>query len=249
MRKFLILLFVIFSLNLFAGIYKVYFINGGVIVLKEKPDFSPKRIIGVMPDGKKIVFLKKLVDFKRTEEANKPEPKSKKIVKQKKKIKVIPSVKHSSKPPLIITEATVGKKEKKGKKTKDKKETNPWTSWKNEGAKDSNLSEGDASDSGEMNEEDAKKYWRSQFIRVNNSITNTKDEINVIQEELNRLTSQKLNTDDNIMIMKINGQISKLEKQKKVLESKLKKYKKQKEDLKDKARRAGALPGWYRDLI
>ncbi len=247
MKKALLFILLIFSFNLFAGIYKVYFKNGGFLVLKEKPDFSKERIIGVTPDGKKILFTKRLVDFEKTEKANKPKKVSKQIKEKKKAITVIPSKPSIKKPPLIITEATIGKKDKE-KKDKSKKEQNPWMSWKNE-IEEGDLGSGSNSPVEGMSEEEAKKYWRSQFKKVNAAIKNTQDKINAIQEELNRLMTEKLNTDDNIVIMRINGEMQKLEKKKKQLEEKLKKLKKQKEDLKDKARRSGALPGWYRDLI
>ncbi len=248
MKKVLILLLLVFSFNLFAGIYKVYFVNGGILVLKEKPDFSKERVIGITPDGKKIVFLKRLVDFEKTEKANQPKKAEKeKKAEKKKAITIIPSKPTNKKPPLIITEATIGKKDK-DKKKKNKKEQHPWMSWKNEvGESDAGLDSDSPVE--EMSEEEAKKYWRGQFKKINTAIAKTEKKIKEIQEEMNRLMTEKLNTDDNIVIMRINGEMQKLEKKKKELENKLKKYKKQKEDLKDKARRAGALPGWYRDLI
>ncbi len=250
MKKGLIVLFIIFAFNLFAGIYKVCFVNGGILVLKEKPDFSKERIIGVTPDGKKIVFLKKLVDFEKTEKAN--APKKKVIEKTKKTIKVIPSKPKPTKEPLIITEATVGKKKTdKDKKDLKKKEKNPFMSWKEEAA------EGDLRDTEAkgvspiegMSEKEAEKYWRSQFIRINTAIAQTEKSIRKVEEELNRLMTEKLNTDDNIVIMRINGEMEKLEKKKKELKKSLENLKREKEKLKDKARKSGALPGWYRDLI
>ncbi len=250
MKKVFMLLLFIFSINLFAGIYKVYFVNGGILVLKEKPDFSKERVIGETPDGKKIVFLKKLVDFEKTEKANRP----KKIKKEtqgkkekKKSVIVVSSKSTAKKQPLIITEATVGKKDKE-KKKKSIKEQNPWMSWKNETAEKDVVSDSNSSTTG-MSEEEAKKYWRSQFSRINSAIKETQTKINAIQEELNRLMTDKLNTDDNIVIMRINGEMQKLEKKKKELENNLNKLKKQKEELQDKARKSGALPGWYRDLL
>ncbi|BBB33029.1 hypothetical protein TTHT_1526 [Thermotomaculum hydrothermale] len=254
MKKVVVMLFVLFAFNLFAGIYKVYFINGGILVLKEKPDFSKKVIIGITPDGKKISFPKKLVDFKKTEEANKPEKKKKVVETQKKTIKILDSKetieKKSKKKPLIITESTV-KLEKKDKKKEKNKKANPYMSWKNEEpeADITNDSAAAMSPTEGMSEEQAEKYWREKFITLNNSIKKTKEEIDAIQKELNRLMTEKLNTDDNIVIMNINAQMTKLEKKKKKLQERLKTLKKQKEDLQEQARKSGALPGWYRDLI
>ncbi len=255
MRKVIILLFVVFSINLFAGIYKVYFINGGIVVLKEKPDFSKERIIGITPDGKKIVFLKKLVDFDKTKKANAPSKNKKEKEKLKSKtISVIPPAAKSSsnKKPLIITEATVGKQKKKSKKVGNEKKNNPYMEWKQEALKDDSrdLPLGDVPPpvSG-MKEKNAEMYWRNQFKKINSAIEQTEKEIKFVQEELNRMMTDKLNTDDNIVIMQINEDMQKLEKKKKLLEKKLNRLKKEKSDLQEKARKSGALPGWYRDLI
>ncbi len=253
MRKVIILLFVVFSINIFAGIYKVYFINGGIVVLKEKPDFSKERIIGITPDGKKIVFLKKLVDFEKTKKANAPtkEKKEKQELKSKTVNIIPPAAKSSSnKKPLIITEATVGKQNKEDKKLE--KKYKPYMEWKKETFKnysrDLPLRDVPSPVSG-MNEKDAEKYWRNQFKKINSAIEQTEKEIKIVQEELNRLMTDKLNTDDNIVIMQINEDMQKLEKKKKLLEKKLNRLKKEKSDLQEKARKSGALPGWYRDLI
>ena len=253
MKKVLAVLLLIFSFNLFAGIYKVYFVNGGILVLKEKPDFSKKRVIGETPDGKKIVFLKKLVDFEKTEKANKPkeikkQPQGKK--EKKKSVIVVPSKSTAKKKPLIITEATIGKKANEEKKKTTKKETNPFMSWKNEVSDRDIASDSvSASPTEGMGEKEAENYWRTQFKKINASIKQTEENLKKVKEQLNSLMTEKLNTDDNIVIMRINGEMQKLENKKKKLENNLKQLKKQKEELKEKARRSGALPGWYRDLL
>ena len=254
MKKVLAVLLLIFSFNLFAGIYKVYFVNGGILVLKEKPDFSKKRVIGETPDGKKIVFLKKLVDFEKTEKANRPkvDKKEKRAIKEEKK-KTVTAVTPKSatqKQPLIITAATIGKKANEKKKKTTKKETNPFMSWKNE-VSDRDIASDSvpASPTEEIGEKEAENYWRTQFKKINASIKQTEENLKKVKEQLNSLMTEKLNTDDNIVIMRINGEMQKLENKKKKLENNLKQLKKQKEELKEKARKSGALPGWYRDLL
>jgi len=251
MKRFLLILLILFSVNVFAGYYKVFFKNGGVLILKSKPDFSKEKVYGITFEGKKVVFSKKYVDLEKTKKANMPKPKETKKKTDSKKTAeksnpfVYPKTK---KPPLIITEATVGKREKKDKPTK--KKSNPFMSWRDEegGAPPEDYLEG--SELGRFgSEEEAERYWRSKFIAVNNSIKETEDAIKKIQSELNRLFTEKLNTDDTIYIMKINQEMEKLEKKKKSLEKKLIQLKKRKKELKEEARRAGALPGWYRDLI
>ncbi len=251
MKKVVVFMLILFSLSTFAGIYKVYFINGGLLVLKEKPDFSKEKIIGITPDGKKIMFRKKLVDFEKTKKANEKK-KSEKKEKKKKSIKVIPSKPQTTYKKnnrvLIITEETIGRKKEDNKKKKEKSK-NPYMAWKDEVNEIAESGEDSYSETEGMSEEEAKAYWRGKFIKVNKAIEQTSKKIKNIQSELNRLLTEKLNTDDNIVIMQINAEMEKLEKKKKQLEEKLKNLKKEKEKLKDEARRAGALPGWYRDLI
>lgn len=255
MKRLVLILLILFSVNVFADYYKVYFKNGGVLMLKNKPDFSKEKVYGITFEGKKVVFSKKYVDMEKTLKANKPKPK--KEVKKKKvkktNMKSNPFVSSKNKkPPLIITEATIGKKNKDKKKKAvkaGKKKTNPFMEWMDDD--DGSLAEPAEEDgiSTFANEEEAKKYWRSKFIAVNNSIKETENSIKKIQSELNRLFSEKLNTDDTFYIMKVNKKMEQLEKKKKALEKKLLQLKKKKNKLKDEARKAGALPGWYRDLI
>ncbi len=146
------------------------------------------------------------------------------------------------------TKKTQQKKHQKKKTTK--KETNPFMSWKNE-VSDRDIASDSvpASPTEEIGEKEAENYWRTQFKKINASIKQTEENLKKVKEQLNSLMTEKLNTDDNIVIMRINGEMQKLEKKKIELENDLKKLKKQKEELKEKARKSGALPGWYRDLL
>ncbi len=269
MKKLIVILITLFSLAVFAEGYKVYFKNGGFMVLKQKPDFSKEKVVGILPDGNKILFSKSQVDFERTEKANSPkkEVKPKKSEKKQdisKKSNPFVSAKKSAtaKKPLIITEQTVGRKTnnkgsntKASSKKKKLKPSNPFQNWMKEESKEipsdnpGIINDAPPSNSAGADEKAMELYWRTKFTEVNNAIKETEQKLKAVSEQLNRLMTEKLNTDDTIYIMRINKQMNELEKKKKELQKQLSDLKAEKENLKESARKAGALPGWYRDLI
>ncbi|GEM_PF-2095412 len=271
MKRLMLLIILFFAVNVFAGYYKVYFKNGGFVLLSKKPDFSKQKIVGYTLDGRKILFSKRMVDFEKTKKANakvkvKKNKKTARVTKNKKSIYRID--KRTGKRTLIITDETIGRNTYKSKEPEKKnEELPPYFQWKNEKAEkehpvrefdyekyDEAMEEGkilneDKGNVQEGDEEMGEAYWRNRFKNINNAIKKTEDKIKKIDSELNRLLTDKLVTDDNIYIMKINKQMNELREKKKKLEKKLKEYKKAKKDLIEEARRSGALPGWYRDLI
>ncbi len=102
----------------------------------------------------------------------------------------------------------------------------------------------------EMGEEQKKQYWRSQYQRQKQLVEDLKRRIRELNEEIPALWSQFYAWDDpayrdGVIKPKIDKKLQEIEELKKRLPEEEKKLPK----ILEKARKDGALPGWFRDLV
>ncbi len=101
----------------------------------------------------------------------------------------------------------------------------------------------------EMGEEHKKQYWRNQYIRQKQLIEDLKRRIDELNSEIPALWNQFYAWDDpsyrdGVIKPKIDTKLKEVEELKKRLPEEEKKL----PEILEKARRDGALPGWFRDL-
>ncbi len=102
----------------------------------------------------------------------------------------------------------------------------------------------------EMSEEQKKQYWRSQYQRQKQLVEDLKRRIRELNEEIPALWNQFYAWDDpayrdGVIKPKIDKKLQEIEELKKRLPEEEKKLPK----ILEKARKDGALPGWFRDLV
>ncbi len=101
----------------------------------------------------------------------------------------------------------------------------------------------------EMGEEHKKQYWRNQYIRQKQLIEDLRRRIDELNSEIPALWNQFYARDDpsyrdGVIKPKIDRKLKEIEELKKRLPQEEKKL----SEILEKARRDGALPGWFRDL-
>ena len=187
-----------------------------------------------IPTGTKVQQEK----TEKKEEEKKQEEKKKKEEKKEKKLKRVwtdKDLKEIRKERLNITEVSPEPDEKDKKKKEKKKITNP---------PDLVI---DKSKGEKPDPKKTEKYWRERKQALVDKIKANEQAIKDMQAKLFQLQNQLNGTDivsDRLRFeQEIRDTYNKLENYKKGLE----RMKQELEDLKDEARRAGALPGWVRD--
>lgn len=255
MRVLKILIIFTFCISLFAN-YTLVLKNGQKFVLKEKPDLNSKVVKVKLTNGKNYVFRKDLIDLKLTEKANAKNITKKEVVSQSIENK---KIKNKTKP----EEKKVKEKTNKNKKvivvneknfirTVEKPDPKRKVEKKNY---DSEISESE--ESGEEagpkkyeptdNEGNTEGYWKNLFKQNKVKINASEYKIKQMEISMTQMATAKLGSTDTMYIMQISNEMDKLQvkidKEKKHLEA----LKKEKRELLQKAKRAGAWPGWYRD--
>ncbi len=104
-----------------------------------------------------------------------------------------------------------------------------------------------ASEGGDENNPKSETYWRKRFQKLRDKISQTEQELDVLQRELNKDQVQYYPDPQKALQQQysrsdINEKTAKIEAKKKELES----LKQQMSDLEDDLRKAGGDPGWAR---
>lgn len=263
-RLMLAIVVLIISLPVMAG-YKLVFQNGAVLDLKEKPDLTLRLIQGETLTGKAVIFPARLVDISATQRLNdellkpgdpvapKPEPGPSKSMERIEPVVAQPSGPElpvqDRKEPLVITNDTIPASDRKPES--DQTETGQTGEAEARRNVETGVEEGvPRSETGYVDSTGrGESYWRSKFQNNRNQIQQTEKTLQDVQLELNRLASERIQTDDEVYRRQLIGEIQELEKRKKTLQDQLAGLKQEKQELKEQARRSGALPGWYRDYV
>lgn len=249
------------TLPVLAG-YKLVFQNGAMLELKEKPDLTLRLIQGETMAGKAVIFPARLLDRSATERLNEQELKPNDPVAERpeplpaKPMKTVEPVRpeqatvsEPSGEPLIITNDTIQRP------VPEKKPDSPPATEGGESEARRNVDTGmeqglSPRDSGYVDDKGrGESYWRSRFENNQKMIQRTEKSLEELQLELNRLAGEQIQTDDEVYRRRLIGDIQELEKKKKTLQDQLDGLRKEKQELKEEARRSGALPGWYRDYV
>ncbi len=260
-RVFVFIGILILSFPALAG-YKLVFINGATLELKEKPDLTLRLIQGETLSGKAVIFPARFVDIPATHRLNepelkpndpvvpKPEPRAAKpMVSEKPDMPEPKQTTDQSGERLVITNDTIQRPV-----PTEEPETEASTVAR-QGAPRRNVETGvetglPSRDSGYVDDAGrGESYWRSKFETNRNMIQRAEKALEDVKLELNRLVSERIQTDDEVYRRRLIGDIQELEKKKKNLEDQLEGLRREKENLKEEARRSGALPGWYRDYV
>lgn len=252
MKFFKFFLFLFISLSVFAD-YTIVLNNGATLILEKKPDFTKKMISIVKKDGQKLLLKKEIIDLDATEKANLPKVEKKQATKKidknenkKEEQKIINESPNSNKKILVLTD----KNFKRNENSKQKSNTNSKKTY------ESNINnEGENSD--EMNSQNSsgisdregkgEEYWTKLFQNNKLELNEAENELKQMNDKMNKMAADKLGSTDTMFIMTISETMNKLQvnidKQKIFIQS----IKDEKQKLLDKAKKSGALPGWYRD--
>jgi crotonobetainyl-CoA:carnitine CoA-transferase CaiB-like acyl-CoA transferase len=255
MRFFKLLLVVFISFSVFAQ-YTVVLKNGLQLKVKEKPDFSKQMVEIVKDDGKKLILKTTLIDIEATKEVNKEKNQQKAQSANNLSVKKNTSVDNivkttDNKKVFVINEKNFVKfQDKDGKKdTKKKTESRYYSkvSDKEERIVEKYNSDNREEDSDELDNKNGESYWREIFANNKTKLDVAKLNLQKMEERMNQLSSAKIQSTDTMYIMQITKEMNilqeKINKQKQVVDS----LQREKQKLLERARREGALPGWYRD--
>jgi len=243
MKFFKYLLFLIVSLSVFAS-YTVILKNGATITTKEKPDFSKTLIQVVSSSGKKLVLKKEIIDIEASEKFNMPKKKTelqsnsdkKNISNSKSKTNTQNT---STKKEIVITDKNFKRTVEPTNKTSVKNKNNSSKHHYYENM-DAPMSETEDTGGGES-------YWKSVFAMNKSNIDLAESKLKKMEELMSKFASSKLQSTDTMYIMNISKEMDTLQIKINKQKEKVKLLKQQKSDLLEKARKSGALPGWYRD--
>ncbi len=254
MRCIKILLMLLVSLSVFAQ-YTVVLKNGLHLTAKKKPDFSKKIVEIVKEDGKKFILRADVIDLNATKKINEKK-KLKAVGSYEKKDNItvktttaknknVSSSVTDNKKVFVINEKNFIKSDKTDKK---KSKKNKSKSYSNISADAERASEYDSFDErSELEDKHGESYWRGVFAENKVKLDAAKNKLNKMEENMKMLASAKIQSTDTIYIMQITKEMNtlqeKIDKQKQVVMS----LQREKEKLLERARREGALPGWYRD--
>ena len=267
MQKVAVLAVFLCCSSLFAG-YKVVFRNGAVVELKAMPDLTGRMVEGETLDGKRIIVPVRIIDLEATRAYNqtaevqrpavaqevpvKPEKPAEQVpvhpVRENPELVERPATEAGRTPskPFVITEETVGKPEPKEQPSAESAREAALART-NTNVREEPMSE--ETEGGEIRDSSGRteSYWQGRFEANRSQTRATEEQVEKVQDELNRLFTLQLSTDDDIYKRRIDQDIQKLTELMDRLRKQLTSLQKEKADLLDEARRSGALPGWYRD--
>jgi len=247
MKRGLILMALLLVVPAYCG-YKLVFRNGAVLEVTAKPDLSGTTVRAQTTDGKRVILPVRLLDLAATEVLNRPLPPKPPVPEKTEKPEArpvpVPTTETPTAKPLIITEETVGKPEKRETRSESGGANNRSVPASEVEEEPGAEPRGPVDDQGRD-----ERYWREQFARNRNETTAVQTRIEQVQMELNRLTGERIRTDDEVYRRQLIGKINQLQAGLDKLNRQLETLKAQKQKLLEEARRSGALPGWYRDYV